>query len=66
MARVTRDKRKYGVPSVFGDTTENLKRQAKEREEARAEEIRMDNEARGYGNEFYHTGRVRPLIDEDN
>lgn len=65
MPSVTKDKRKYGAPTVGGDTVENRKRKAKEREDARAEEMRMDNEARKHGNEFYFTGRIRPLIDEE-
>ena len=64
MPSVTKDKRKYGAPTVGGDTAENRKRKAKEREEIRAEEMRMENEARGHGNEFYFTGRVRPLIED--
>lgn len=34
MPSVFRDKRKYGAPSVGGDTTENRKRREREREEA--------------------------------
>lgn len=65
MPSVTRDKKKYGAPTVYGDTAENRKRRADERERERAEEMRLDNIARKHGNEFYSTGRVRPLIDDE-
>lgn len=65
MPSVTRDKKKYGAPTVGGDTSENSKRRAAEREMVRAEEMARDRDARGDGNEYYHTGRVRPLIEEE-
>lgn len=64
MPSVTRDKKKYGAPTVGGDTSPTRDRQVKERERIRGEEMRMDHRARNDGNEYYHTGRVRPLIND--
>jgi hypothetical protein len=64
MPSVVRNKRKNYL--IFGGrTTENEKRERAAREEARGEELRRDHQQRHDGNEYYHTGRVRPLIDEE-
>lgn len=65
MPSVTRDKKKYGAPTVYGQTTHNEKRRQREREKIRGEEMERDNALRGVGNDYYYTGRVRPLIEDE-
>ena len=65
MPSVTRDKKKYGAPTVYGRTSENEKRRQADREFAKAQEMALDRRRRDGSSEYYHTGRVRPLIEEE-
>lgn len=62
MPSVTRDRRR--TISVGGKTAENEKRERLAREEAREEELRRDRDQRNAG-EYYHHGRLYPLIDDE-
>ncbi len=65
MPSVTRDKRKYGAPTVGGATSANEERSRKEREEARGDEMLRERQRREGENQFYHVGRVFPITPEE-
>lgn len=62
MTSVSRDKKKYGAPTVFSkETREKLAKREREEEAT----YYINNDPRRTADNGYHHGKMRPLIEDE-
>ncbi len=62
MPSVTRDRKKYGAPSIYSDKARQEARKALAEDNQR---FYRDRDPRFAGDNGYHVGRVKPLIEDE-